>query len=100
MYAVTYALCVLCHFAHQPALRCGDVQVSELESLVEDAHKKNVNPRALVIINPGNPTGQCLAESNMQEVIDFCRRRGIVLLADEVYQARTLHTLFNAFLQF
>jgi aspartate/methionine/tyrosine aminotransferase len=59
---------------------------------VEDAHKKNVNPRALVIINPGNPTGQCLAESNMQEVIDFCRRRGIVLLADEVYQARTPHT--------
>lgn len=62
------------------------LKVSELDSLVEDAHEKHVNPRALVIINPGNPTGQCLAESNMQEVIDFCRRRGIVLLADEVYQ--------------
>jgi alanine transaminase len=44
------------------------LQVSELESLAESARNQDVNPRALVIINPGNPTGQCLAESNMQEV--------------------------------
>ena len=39
-----------------------------------------------MVINPGNPTGQCLSEKNMEEIVDFCGRRGLVLLADEVYQ--------------
>lgn len=27
-----------------------------------------VNVRGMVVINPGNPTGQCLPETNMREV--------------------------------
>ena len=42
--------------------------------------------RALVFINPGNPTGQCLSESNLQELIKFAVENRIVLMADEVYQ--------------
>jgi glutamate--glyoxylate aminotransferase len=39
-----------------------------------------------VIINPGNPTGQCLSEPNIKEVLQFCYHENLVLLADEVYQ--------------
>lgn len=42
--------------------------------------------RAMVIINPGNPTGQCLSEANLREILNFCFHEGLVLLGDEVYQ--------------
>lgn len=42
--------------------------------------------RAMVIINPGNPTGQCLSEANLKEIIHFCYQENLVLLGDEVYQ--------------
>lgn len=42
--------------------------------------------RAMVIINPGNPTGQCLSEANLREIINFCIQENLVLLGDEVYQ--------------
>lgn len=62
------------------------LSVADLKTSVEEARAKGVDVRALVIINPGNPTGQCLTEENMREVIDFCHKERLVLLADEVYQ--------------
>jgi bifunctional pyridoxal-dependent enzyme with beta-cystathionase and maltose regulon repressor activities len=43
-----------------------------------------VKARALVIINPGNPTGQCLPRETMVEILSFCAERGLLLMADEV----------------
>lgn len=43
-------------------------------------------PRALVVINPGNPTAQVLSRSCMEDVIRFAYDNRLVLLADEVYQ--------------
>jgi glutamate--glyoxylate aminotransferase len=40
----------------------------------------------MVIINPGNPTGQCLSEATIRELLRFCFLENLVLLADEVYQ--------------
>ena len=40
----------------------------------------------MVIINPGNPTGQCLSEANLREILKFCCDERLVLLGDEVYQ--------------
>ena len=42
--------------------------------------------RALAVINPGNPTGQCLSEPNMVDVVRFCEEERLILIADEVYQ--------------
>ncbi|KAJ0037993.1 hypothetical protein Pint_22889 [Pistacia integerrima] len=42
--------------------------------------------RAMVIINPGNPTGQCLSVANLREILHFCYQENLVLLGDEVYQ--------------
>ncbi|XP_062138112.1 alanine aminotransferase 2 [Drosophila sulfurigaster albostrigata] len=52
-----------------------------------DAAKTQCNPRALVIINPGNPTGQVLSRQNIEEIIKFAHENQLLLLADEVYQA-------------
>ncbi|VDP90035.1 unnamed protein product [Echinostoma caproni] len=57
----------------------------ELERALRAAHGKCV-PRALVVINPGNPTGQVLSRSCMEDVIRFACKHHLVLLADEVYQ--------------
>eukprot|EP01128_Nolandella_sp_AFSM9_P001988 TRINITY_DN1238_c0_g1_i1.p1 TRINITY_DN1238_c0_g1~~TRINITY_DN1238_c0_g1_i1.p1 ORF type:complete len:501 (+),score=93.01 TRINITY_DN1238_c0_g1_i1:25-1503(+) len=45
-----------------------------------------VTPRALCVINPGNPTGGVLSLETMQQIIRFCVKHHVVLLADEVYQ--------------
>jgi aspartate/methionine/tyrosine aminotransferase len=34
------------------------LEISELKKQLEDAKSKGINVRALVVINPGNPTGQ------------------------------------------
>ncbi|KAK9767227.1 alanine transaminase [Basidiobolus ranarum] len=62
------------------------MDIGELKKSVDTARQNGTDVRALCIINPGNPTGQCLAEQNMREVIEFCQREKLVLLADEVYQ--------------
>lgn len=62
---------------------CSKVQLQE--SLAQ-AKANGTTIRGLVVINPGNPTGQVLDEANMREIVAFCAEEGICLLADEVYQ--------------
>ncbi|XP_076885774.1 alanine aminotransferase 2, mitochondrial-like [Bidens hawaiensis] len=62
------------------------LEISELKNQLETTRQKNITVRALVVINPGNPTGQVLAETNQREIVEFCDKEGLVLLADEVYQ--------------
>nr|AIT69932.1 alanine transaminase [Betaphycus philippinensis] len=62
------------------------LSMAELQGRLEEARGRGVDVRAIVIINPGNPTGQVLTRQNMEDVIRFCEREGLVILADEVYQ--------------
>lgn len=50
------------------------------------ANIDGVDVKAMVIINPGNPTGQVLNREDLEVICKFCAENGIVLLADEVYQ--------------
>lgn len=59
---------------------------SDLERVVERAAGEGVCCRALCVINPGNPTGQVLELGDQQDIVRFCVERGLVLIADEVYQ--------------
>uniref|UniRef100_A0A1B6CHN5 alanine transaminase n=2 Tax=Clastoptera arizonana TaxID=38151 RepID=A0A1B6CHN5_9HEMI len=61
------------------------LDIPELERSIAEA-KKHCFPRALVVINPGNPTGQVLPRDNIAEVIKFAHRENLFLFADEVYQ--------------
>lgn len=60
--------------------------VHEIEVALEQAHKVGTVPKALVIINPGNPTGALLDEETMIQLVHICEKYSLVLLADEVYQ--------------
>ena len=43
--------------------------VIDLKKSVETARANGIDVRALCVINPGNPTGQCLTKDNMEKVI-------------------------------
>eukprot|EP01038_Epipyxis_sp_PR26KG_P006245 gene6245-8603_t len=60
--------------------------IESLKESLENARKDGICVRALVIINPGNPTSQVLSEKNMQDIINWCKQEHICLMADEVYQ--------------
>ncbi|XP_050947173.1 glutamate--glyoxylate aminotransferase 2 [Cucumis melo] len=62
------------------------LDINDLRQSVAQARSKGINVRAMVIINPGNPTGQCLSEANLREILNFCFQENLVLLGDEVYQ--------------
>lgn len=62
------------------------LDVDELQRSLNTARSEGIVVRALVFINPGNPTGQCLTERNLHDLITFCYENRLVLCADEVYQ--------------
>jgi len=62
------------------------VTVAQITSALTAARAKGIKVKAIVIINPGNPTGQCLSLDSMTEIVKLCARENLVLLADEVYQ--------------
>lgn len=61
------------------------LDVSELQRAIDEA-KKTSAVRAIVIINPGNPTGQVLTRQNIEEIIKFAHKENLFIFADEVYQ--------------
>lgn len=62
------------------------LSIHEIERAHNEARKNGKVVRAVAIINPGNPTGQCLSKKNIEEVIQFCQKHNLLILADEVYQ--------------
>jgi len=62
------------------------LSVETLERSIVKARAEGIVPRAIVVINPGNPTGAVLGRENVDQVLDFARRHGLSVLADEVYQ--------------
>merc|ERR1719295_699033 len=61
------------------------LDVAELERSY-NANKDKSNIKAIVIINPGNPTGQVLSRDNIEAVIKFAADKKLFIFADEVYQ--------------
>ena len=56
--------------------------------------------RALVVINPNNPTGHFVKRDEMQILTELCRDRGVAVIADEVFfdfaHAAVRHPTFAA----
>ena len=63
-----------------------DLNMEELERSLREARAEGINVNSFVLINPGNPTGQVLSEKAVQDIVRFCAKHKLVLLADEVYQ--------------
>lgn len=58
----------------------------DLEELERAYDASNVKPKAICIINPGNPTGQVQSYENIRNVLQFAYNKRLFVLADEVYQ--------------
>jgi aspartate/methionine/tyrosine aminotransferase len=58
----------------------------ELERSIDAARKNGVNPVAIAVINPGNPTGAVLSRKNIEMIVRFAKKQGVAIIADEVYQ--------------
>jgi alanine-synthesizing transaminase len=53
---------------------------------IEDMEAKiTSNTRALVIINPNNPTGAVYSKEILEDIIELARRHKLILFADEIY---------------
>ncbi|EOR04676.1 hypothetical protein J056_000007 [Wallemia ichthyophaga EXF-994] len=64
-----------------------ELNIDLLEKSLSDAKSNGTETKALVIINPGNPTGAILSEENIIEIAKFAHKHELVLIADEVYQS-------------
>ena len=63
----------------------------------EEAKGKGIDVRAIVIINPGNPTGASLPQSDIESIIKFGAENNLVVMADEVYQTNVFIGEFISF---
>ena len=68
---------------------------------IREAYKKatseGTDVRAIVIINPGNPTGASLSPDDIKSVLEFAAEEKLVVIADEVYQTNVFQGKFISF---
>ncbi|KAG5419411.1 ALT1 [Candida metapsilosis] len=69
----------------------------EIRQLIKESADNGISIKALVVINPGNPTGAILSRDDIAELISISAEHGIVLIADEVYQENVFSGKFYSF---
>lgn len=62
-----------------PASRAHLPDPDEIEALC------NPRTRAIVLINPNNPTGACYPRALLERIVAISERHGLLLLSDEIY---------------
>ena len=68
-----------------------------LEDAYANATREGIHVKAIVVINPGNPTGAILDEKSIRDVIDFAKAHRLAIIADEVYQENLYGGKFISF---
>lgn len=63
------------------------IKIEDLKQAYQNATKNGTKVKAIVVINPGNPTGQILEEDTIRKIVEFAYNHGLCILADEVYQS-------------
>ena len=53
--------------------------IADIESKITDRTK------AIVVINPNNPTGALYPKEVLEQIVDVARRHGLMIMADEIY---------------
>jgi alanine-synthesizing transaminase len=62
-----------------------DEQSDWLPDLTDLAAKVSDRTKAIVVINPNNPTGAVYPREVLEPIVDLAREHGLLLLADEIY---------------
>ena len=61
-----------------------------LPDLDDVAKKVTPKTRAIVVINPNNPTGALYPNAVLEKIVELARRHGLIVFADEIYD-KTLY---------
>lgn len=77
--------------------RAWGTDVSAIRTAYEKAKADGTDVRAIVVINPGNPTGASLPKEDIQGVLDLAAEEHLVVLGDEVYQTNVFVGEFASF---
>ena len=67
-----------------------DEQSDWLPDIADIRAKVTANTRAIVVINPNNPTGALYPDAVLREIVKVARQHQLVILADEIYD-KTLY---------
>jgi alanine-synthesizing transaminase len=67
-----------------------DEQSDWLPDVADMRARVTPRTRAVVVINPNNPTGALYPESVLREIVDFAREHDLIVFADEIYD-KTLY---------
>ncbi len=70
----------------KPVHYLGDESNGWNPDLADIESKITERTKALVVINPNNPTGAVYSEEIVRGMADICRRHDLVLLSDEIYE--------------
>lgn len=71
--------------------------VDGMREALKKAQKEGIDVRAVVVINPGNPTGACLGKEDIEGVLELAAEEKLVVMADEVYQTNVFEGEFVSF---
>lgn len=71
--------------------------VDVMRKALKEAQSKGIDVRAVVVINPGNPTGGSLGAKDITSVLELAAEEKLVCLADEVYQTNVFEGEFTSF---
>lgn len=69
----------------QPVHYICDEQAEWYPDIDDIKSKINDKTRAIVVINPNNPTGAVYPESLLLEIIELARQHNLIIFADEIY---------------
>ncbi|XP_069183191.1 aspartate aminotransferase [Procambarus clarkii] len=61
------------------------------ETLEKAAKQAAPGWKLLILTNPGNPSGTCYSEQELQAISAVCRQRGVIVLSDEIYARLTFN---------
>ena len=53
--------------------------------LADLARRINSRTKAILLINPSNPTGSVMSRHTLEQIIDLARRHNLLIFADEIY---------------
>ncbi len=62
-----------------------DEQADWQPDIADIKSKITKNTKAIVVINPNNPTGAVYSEALLLEIVELARQHGLIIYADEIY---------------
>ena len=87
LYSATLSRCGGALVGYYPDEESGwSLERSMLEESLDGARERGIKVKAIVVINPGNPTGAILDERSGRDLVEFAGENDLAIIADEVYQ--------------